>query len=50
VRSWWRRLCEDVYDRIRFYTPCDDGIIVVPYAPQRFERNLRATTDIASRT
>jgi|EndMetStandDraft_9_1072997.scaffolds.fasta_scaffold171884_1 hypothetical protein len=33
--------CEDVYDRIRFYTPCDDGVLVVPFTPDHFTRNLR---------
>jgi len=33
--------CEDVYDWIREYIPCDDGVVVVPFADQRFERNLR---------
>lgn len=38
--------CEDVYDRIRTWTPCTDGVIVVPYPAQRFERNLRGAATI----
>jgi hypothetical protein len=30
-----------VYDRIRMYTPCNDGVLVVPFSSERFERNLR---------
>jgi hypothetical protein len=32
---------ESVYDSIRMYTPCNDGVLVVPFSSQRFERNLR---------
>jgi hypothetical protein len=30
-----------VYDSIRMYTPSSDGVLVVPFSAERFERNLR---------
>jgi hypothetical protein len=30
-----------VYDSIRMYTPSGDGVLVVPFSSERFERNLR---------
>jgi hypothetical protein len=32
----------DVYDMLKMWMPCDDRVLVLPYAEQRFARNLRA--------
>jgi hypothetical protein len=34
---------EDVYERIQYYTPCNDGVNVVPFPTAHFARNLRAS-------
>jgi len=37
--------CQDVYDRIREYTPSADGVMIVPLTDERFTRNLRTELD-----
>jgi len=39
--------CENVYRSIAYYTPCRDGVLVIPLPEpeQRFARNLRCPID-----
>jgi hypothetical protein len=54
LRSAWiveSDTCENVYRSILYYTPCEDGVLVVPLTEDRFARNLRSPIeDRASET
>jgi hypothetical protein len=48
LRSAWiveSDTCENVYRSILYYTPCEDGVLVVPLGDDHFARNLRSPVE-----